>query len=104
MAGMALHARKAASNIDGEMYRPGAEIHSHSRERSRDDDDLANALFLAHTPECFPRITEWVSPINNRRDFTRFKQLSHMNQVFAPSISQKECNPAVTELGDNGPE
>ena len=56
----------------------------HSAVRSRDNDDLTDTLFLAHTPKCFPRITERVTPIDDRCDITRFKQLSHMDQVFAP--------------------
>ena len=51
--------------------------------QSRDDEYLTDTLFLAHTPERFPCVTKRVTPIDNWRDLTRFKQLSHIDQVFA---------------------
>lgn len=51
---------------------------------SRDDDDVANTLLLAHASERFTCVTQRVTPIYNGRDTSRFEQLSDMDQIAAP--------------------
>ena len=80
-------------------YRDG-----HDDVGSRDDENLADALFLAHAPECFPCFGKRVAAVDNRSNLTRFKQLPYLDQVFAARLGEKECYLAVTEYRDDGSE